>query len=76
VLVEPARDGRRRQQVEARHADPAQHADEQIELPQHMDRRDEREGTARDYHRDDEHHARGMAIGQRADRKAGHAAEQ
>src|SRR4030095_16902511 len=53
VLFEPAGHSRGRQQIEARHADPAQHADEQIELPQRADQRDQREGGPRQDHGDD-----------------------
>jgi len=76
ALVEPAGDGGCREQIEARHADPAEDSDEEIELPQRADRRDQREGRAREDHGDDKHHARAMTIGERADAKSGDAAEQ
>src|SRR5206468_6754604 len=49
TLLEPVRDRRRAEKVEARHAQSAEHPDEEIELPQRADDRDEGEaGTGQD----------------------------
>ena len=75
-LAEPACDSRGGEQVEARHADTAQHPDEEVELPESRHRGGERERDARQEHRDDQRDARPAAIGQRPDDEAREPAEQ
>src|SRR5256884_156384 len=63
LTIEPARDGGRGDDVEARRADAAHEADEEIELPQRVDRRGEREARPRHRDREGQDEARAVAIG-------------
>src|SRR6266446_6061192 len=72
--LEPARDGGRREHVDRRHPDADEEAVREIEVPERVDARAQREADGAQRHGGREHAARPAAVGDPADDERGHAA--
>jgi len=70
ALNEPARDGGRAEQIEARSADPTQDPHEEMELPERADLGDEGEGRTGERHREHQHDAGAVPVCEGADAEA------
>ena len=76
ALLEPARDGGRAEQIEARRSDSTEESHEEVELPECIHQRHEGEGRSREYHGEDEHDARPVPVREGPDAEAGQPAHE